>query len=69
VFYLVPGVLGQFAEAAWFGGMAGMVMHYVLALAAFALTIWGFVEIGCLRGTAGSNTYGPDPLVQPRRAG
>jgi len=68
VFYLVPGVLGQFAEAGWFGGMAGMVMHYVLALAAFALTIWGFVEIGCLRGTAGSNTYGPDPLLQPRQA-
>jgi uncharacterized membrane protein YhaH (DUF805 family) len=48
--------------------MAGMVMHYVLALAAFALTIWGFVEIGGLRGTAGSNTYGPDPLLQPRQA-
>jgi uncharacterized membrane protein YhaH (DUF805 family) len=69
VFYLVPGVLGQFAEAAWFGGAAGMVMHYVLALAAFALTIWGFVETGCLRGTAGLNTYGPDPLLRPKRSG
>ena len=23
--------------------------------------IWAFVECGCLRGTFGSNTYGPDP--------
>ena len=40
-----------------------------LALAALALTIWGFVEIGCLRGSAGSNTYGPDPLFQPKQPG
>ena len=67
VFYLVPGVLGQFAKAAWFAGAAGTVLDYILALAGFALTIWGFVEIGCLRGTAGSNTYGPDPLVRAKR--
>ncbi len=67
VFYLVPGALGQFAKAAWVAGATGTVLHYILALASFALTIWGFVEIGCLRGTAGSNTYGPDPLSQSRR--
>lgn len=69
VFYLVPGVLGQVSAGLWFGGVAGIVMHYVPALAAFALTIWGFVEIGCLRGTAGSNPYGPDPLLKSKRAG
>jgi uncharacterized membrane protein YhaH (DUF805 family) len=69
VFYLVPAVLGQLAKTAWFAGAAGTVLHYILALASFALTIWGFVEIGCLRGTAGSNTYGPDPLLQSRRRG
>jgi uncharacterized membrane protein YhaH (DUF805 family) len=69
VFYLVPGVLGQLAEATWFGGAAGVRLHSILALAASALTIWGFVEIGCLRGTAGPNTYGPDPLLQPKRRG
>jgi len=67
VFYLVPGALGQFAKAAWVAGATGTVLHYILALASFALTIWGFVEIGCLRGTAGSNTYGPDPLLQSRQ--
>jgi uncharacterized membrane protein YhaH (DUF805 family) len=69
VFYLVPVTLGQLANAGWFGGAAGLVFHYILALAAFALTIWGFVDIGCLRGTAGSNTYGPDPLLQPKQGG
>jgi uncharacterized membrane protein YhaH (DUF805 family) len=67
VFYLLPSVLGQLAGTVWFTGAAGTVLHFILALAAFALTIWGFVEIGCLRGTAGSNTYGPDPLMQPKR--
>ncbi len=67
VFYLVPGVLGQVANAAWLGGTAGTALHSVLALAGFALTIWGFVEIGCLRGAAGPNSYGPDPLLQPRQ--
>jgi uncharacterized membrane protein YhaH (DUF805 family) len=67
VFYLVPGVLGQLAKAAWFAGAIGTVLDYVLVLAGFALTIWGFVEMGCLRGTAGSNTYGSDPLVRAKR--
>jgi uncharacterized membrane protein YhaH (DUF805 family) len=62
VFYLVPGVLGQSAKATWFAGSTSMVLHCILALTAFALTIWGFVEIGCLRGTTGGNTYEPDPL-------
>jgi uncharacterized membrane protein YhaH (DUF805 family) len=24
--------------------------------------IWGFVELGCLRGTVGTNQHGPDPI-------
>jgi uncharacterized membrane protein YhaH (DUF805 family) len=64
VFYVVPGVLGHVAKAAWFAGGAGMVLHYVLALASLALTIWGFVEIGCLRGTAGPNKYGSIPRTR-----
>ena len=67
VFYLVPGLLNQLAKTTWFAGAAGTALNYILALTAFALTIWGFVEIGCLRGTAGSNSYGPDPLLQTIR--
>lgn len=25
--------------------------------------IWAFVELGCLKGTDGPNSYGPDPLA------
>ena len=68
-FYLAPGVLGQLAQAAWFAGAAGTVLHFILALAGFALAIWGLVEIDCLRGITGSNKYGPEPLVQAKRRG
>ena len=27
-----------------------------------ALSIWAFVDMGCLKGTEGDNAYGPDPL-------
>jgi uncharacterized membrane protein YhaH (DUF805 family) len=30
VFYAVPGVLGQLAKGAWFAGVAGTGLHYVL---------------------------------------
>lgn len=71
VFYGLPAVLGGLAEAAWFSG-AGPVLHYVpnaLSLVSFALTTWGFIEIGCLRGTAEPNKYGANPLLQTIRRG
>lgn len=40
----------------------------LLALISFALALWGFVEIGCLRGTEGPNRFGPDPLPQKATA-
>jgi uncharacterized membrane protein YhaH (DUF805 family) len=61
IFYVVPAVFGPLAKTEWFAGTAGTILHYALALADLALSIWGFVEIGCLRGTAGSNRYGPNP--------
>lgn len=32
-----------------------------LMVAALALSIWGFIELGC---TSGPNRYGPDPLLE-----
>jgi uncharacterized membrane protein YhaH (DUF805 family) len=26
--------------------------------------IWSFIELGCLRGTFGPNSYGPDPIIE-----
>jgi uncharacterized membrane protein YhaH (DUF805 family) len=68
VFYVAPGVPGQLAKAAWFAGGGGTVLHYILALMAFVPAVWGFFELGCLPGTAGSNAYGPDPLVRTKRS-
>jgi uncharacterized membrane protein YhaH (DUF805 family) len=62
LFWLGPGILGSWPTAAPdFGG-------FILALAAGALGIWAFVELGCLRGTPGPNQYGPDPLGNPALA-
>jgi uncharacterized membrane protein YhaH (DUF805 family) len=58
VFYILPSILSQIAYQ--MGIMAGLVF----SLASFAITVWGFVELGCLRGTRGPNRYGADPLAK-----
>ena len=69
LFYGLPALLGPLAKLASFAGSADVALQYVLTLAGFALSIWGFVEIGCLPGNAGSNSYGPNPTLQVKRAG
>ena len=32
-----------------------------MSLGGLALSIWGFIEIGLMRGAPGDNRYGPDP--------
>ena len=63
LFYLVPSILvvigvliGAFMEDS-------TIIATVLALLAFALVVWAFIEMGCLRGTVGVNRYGPDPVA------
>jgi uncharacterized membrane protein YhaH (DUF805 family) len=56
LFYLVPGVL---SPTPGYAGDIGIILH----LASFAITVWAFVELGCLRGTVGPNRFGPDPLA------
>ena len=34
----------------------------IIQIAMLGVGIWYFIELGCLRGTPGSNEYGPDPL-------
>ena len=55
LFYFAPSILqavGHINDAA----------TIILGVIAIGISIWAFVEIGCLRGTAGANSYGPDPL-------
>ena len=56
VFYLLPSILQGAGEHA--GGQG-----VVLALVGLAISIWALIELGFLRGTAGPNRYGPDPLA------
>ena len=56
LFWIVPGMLSGGGSA--MGETAGLIPN----LAAAALSLWGLVEIGFLRGASGPNNYGPDPL-------
>ena len=60
IFYILPAVLNAIARGMAHGSGAGFGL--VLSLVALAISIWAFVELGCLRGTVGPNQYGPDPL-------
>ena len=60
LFWLGPSILGGWQTTG--SNMGGGV---VLSLVAGVIAIWGFVELGCLRGTPGPNRYGPDPLAAP----
>lgn len=59
LFWFVPAILQGVGEQIGDVGIA-------LSLAGFAISIWGLVVIGFLRGTVGPNQYGPDPLEGPR---
>lgn len=59
VFWLGPSVLSGASTTSSASSM------FVFNIAGFALTVWAFVELGCLRGTQGPNEYGPDPLSEP----
>ena len=38
----------------------------ILGIPGLLLSLWLFVELGILKGTAGLNRYGPDPLGAPQ---
>jgi uncharacterized membrane protein YhaH (DUF805 family) len=55
VFYLLPSLLSSAGRGFEDGGV-------ILSLGSLAFSVWGLVDLGCLRGTVGPNQYGPDPL-------
>jgi uncharacterized membrane protein YhaH (DUF805 family) len=59
VFWVLPAIVGAVADG--LGGTASLALNAVSVV----LSVWGFVEVGCLRGTQGPNEYGPDPLGAP----
>jgi uncharacterized membrane protein YhaH (DUF805 family) len=60
LFWLGPSVLGG-----WQTVTPDLGGGIIFSLAATAIAIWAFVELGCLRGTPSPNQYGPDPLGNP----
>ena len=59
VFYALPGILSTVGNR--MDDLGFLILHVV----SFAISLWAFVELGCLRGTSGPNQYGPDPLSKP----
>jgi uncharacterized membrane protein YhaH (DUF805 family) len=59
LFYLVPMVFSWISAILSRNGIGAL-----FALASLVVSIWTLVELGCLRGTAGPNRYGEDPLVR-----
>ena len=62
LFYVVPGVLIVAAIGTYMAMEDGALVSAVLGFASFAIGVWAFVELACLRGTVGPNVYGPDPI-------
>ena len=60
-----PAIISTIGEKAGFTGTPTEpnALGYALALLSFVIGIWFFIELGFLRGTAGPNGYGPDPLA------
>jgi uncharacterized membrane protein YhaH (DUF805 family) len=58
VFFVLPSVLSGAAA-----GLQGSTFAVIVSIASFAISLWAVVELGFLRGTPGSNQYGPDPLA------
>jgi uncharacterized membrane protein YhaH (DUF805 family) len=54
---LAPGEAARMTPGSESAGFAGLC-----ALISLPFSIWGFVEMGCLRGTTGANRFGDDPL-------
>lgn len=63
LFYFLPSVLLVWIVVDFEAGSTVTLRYVSLSLALLIIWIWQIVELGCLRGTAGPNVYGPDPLA------
>jgi uncharacterized membrane protein YhaH (DUF805 family) len=58
-FYVVPFLLDKASDRIGYPTVA-----YIVGLAGAGLSLWGFIEIFCLKGTRGPNRFGSDPLAR-----
>ena len=59
-FFVIPGLYNQFADR-----LPDSYFMLLPGLAVFALCIWGFAEMYCLRASRKTNRFGADPLAPP----
>jgi uncharacterized membrane protein YhaH (DUF805 family) len=62
-FFLGPGLFDQFADL-----LPDRYWVVPFGLAIQGLSIWGAIELYCLRGTSGTNRFGADPLLKSEAA-
>jgi uncharacterized membrane protein YhaH (DUF805 family) len=62
-FFVLPNFSCNIQE--WLGDS---IFSFLIGLALFILCIWGFIELGFLRGTRRINRFGPDPLAEDEDA-
>jgi uncharacterized membrane protein YhaH (DUF805 family) len=63
LFYLMPPVLNIVRDAlVRLHDPLPFTLAMVFWVVSVGISIWAVIELGCLRGTAGPNRYGPDPL-------
>jgi len=62
LFFVLPCLYSQFGTRLE-DLLGDSYLAMLPGLNAFVLSIWGFVEMYCLRGTNGSNRFGADPLA------
>jgi uncharacterized membrane protein YhaH (DUF805 family) len=60
---IVYGVLPAVIEVVAAASVANAALFVAMMLAVGVLSLWAFIELGCLRGSIGANAYGPDPLA------
>ena len=58
-FFIIPGLFDQFNDR-----LPDTYPFLALSLAAATLWLWGVIEMCVLKGTAGPNRYGADPVAQ-----
>jgi uncharacterized membrane protein YhaH (DUF805 family) len=59
LFFIAPSLLGKLSDR-----LDDQTAVLVVSAVGFALSVWCFVEIFCLKGSKGPNRFGSDPLAK-----
>jgi uncharacterized membrane protein YhaH (DUF805 family) len=59
LFFVAPTLLDKFWS--W---LDNPTVALLVSALSFGLSVWCFVELFCLRGTKGSNRFGPNPFAR-----